>query len=363
MLIGRVLLSPCEGQAALPPTRDGQASSGEALLPADRSPSAQPEPFWLRNTHCSRADRRPSHPPQLRAHPAGPASEPAMFFLIAVSLLACKDKPERRPRQRSGAGQPQHQDSVPSSPGDTRRGQQRGAVDVVWDEGCNPFDARELFLPLPHPLHQRGRDQQNWAPPGLRHSSTAAQMVRCSTRTSTSPTAPSPHPGVVTRGGRRCRVDGRLGRSGEDGPGCRSVALIHAETGESVPILEMDQANREQSAYDDRHPLIPRPLAPMEFGARYFAVITRDVLDRRERLRPAGLEPLRDGVMTSDLTRGDAPCHDADRSRPEAGSRGDPPSLGLPVADQFVLGPARASGSHQQRADLATVGTASTRSR
>ncbi len=41
-----------------------------------------------------------------------------------------------------------------------------------------------------------------------------------------------------------------------------TIALVHLETGESVPILtEMDQANRDMDGYDDRHALIIRPLA------------------------------------------------------------------------------------------------------
>ena len=59
-----------------------------------------------------------------------------------------------------------------------------------------------------------------------------------------------------------------------------SIVLINTSTGELVPILtEMDQANRNLEDYSTRHPLIIRPLAPMNFGAKYAVVLRNDLQD------------------------------------------------------------------------------------
>ncbi|MDP6990158.1 MAG: hypothetical protein QF903_11870 [Planctomycetota bacterium] len=58
------------------------------------------------------------------------------------------------------------------------------------------------------------------------------------------------------------------------------IALIHARTGEAIPILtEMDRNNREREEYAGRHPLCIRPLAPMEMGARYLVLLTSELRD------------------------------------------------------------------------------------
>ena len=83
------------------------------------------------------------------------------------------------------------------------------------------------------------------------------------------------------------------------------IALIHAETGESIPILaEMDQAQRMWTEYDAHHPLIIRPLAPMDFGARYFVVLSNELTDVDGAALPGSdvFNALRDGVITTDDT-------------------------------------------------------------
>ena len=83
------------------------------------------------------------------------------------------------------------------------------------------------------------------------------------------------------------------------------IALIHAETGESIPILtEMDQNNRDNADYDGRHPLIIRPLAPMEMGARYIVLLTDELSDSdgAPLVSPDVFVALRDDILTSDAT-------------------------------------------------------------
>ncbi len=83
------------------------------------------------------------------------------------------------------------------------------------------------------------------------------------------------------------------------------IALVHAETGEPVPVLtEMDQANRHDDSYDDRHALILRPLAPLDFEATYYAVLTTELTDADGASLPSSpvFEALRDGVITNDAT-------------------------------------------------------------
>ncbi|MAF64656.1 MAG: hypothetical protein CMJ84_03210 [Planctomycetes bacterium] len=92
-----------------------------------------------------------------------------------------------------------------------------------------------------------------------------------------------------------------LSPSGEQAETVRSgapIALIHAETGAAIPILtEMDQNNRERAEYAGRHPLCIRPLAPMEMGARYLVLLTRDLRDSEGAALPAqgAFDALRDG--------------------------------------------------------------------
>ncbi len=83
------------------------------------------------------------------------------------------------------------------------------------------------------------------------------------------------------------------------------IALIHAQTGEPVPLLsEMDQNNRDDTSYDGRHPLIIRPLSPMELGARYLVLLSGDLSDADgvPLSSPDVFTALRDGIVTSDET-------------------------------------------------------------
>ena len=56
----------------------------------------------------------------------------------------------------------------------------------------------------------------------------------------------------------------------------RPIGVLNVATGERVPLLiEMNQVNRGMG-YDDRHPLILRPLAPLDFEGHYAVVLTDD---------------------------------------------------------------------------------------
>jgi hypothetical protein len=79
--------------------------------------------------------------------------------------------------------------------------------------------------------------------------------------------------------------------------------LLNVDTGERVPLLvEMDQNNRTISGYEGRNPLIIRPLAPMDFGARYLVVLTEEVtdVDGAALPQPDGFVALRDDILTDD---------------------------------------------------------------
>lgn len=93
------------------------------------------------------------------------------------------------------------------------------------------------------------------------------------------------------------------GEQGETVQRGAPIALIHAETGAAIPILtEMDRNNREREEYAHRHPLCIRPLAPMEMGARYIVLLTRELHDIEDAALPtqAAFNHLRDGTPSGD---------------------------------------------------------------
>lgn len=79
------------------------------------------------------------------------------------------------------------------------------------------------------------------------------------------------------------------------------IALIDVDTGTSVPILtEMNQKGRDWEQFDDRHPLIIRPLAPMKFGGHYAVILTDELRDEsgKELPRSAVFDALKQGALT-----------------------------------------------------------------
>jgi hypothetical protein len=184
-------------------------------------------------------------------------------------------------------------------------------IDLDWDTACNPFSmGDDCFLPFPS-LHFTEVDESS--PTGRRlayqseyyYSPDGALDFDFSIVNFADGSSPI-GPAFVNFG---VDIDpsylsgwNAQAETVEDGA---SIALIHAETGESVPILtEMDQAQRIWETYDERHPLIIRPLGPMEFGARYFVVLTQELRDVDGQTLPESevFAALRDGVLTTDET-------------------------------------------------------------
>ena len=71
----------------------------------------------------------------------------------------------------------------------------------------------------------------------------------------------------------------RLGRTRETIQNGAAIAMINVDT-LNVPLhTEMNQANREWPDYDGLHPLIIRPMAPLDFSGRYAVVLTNELTD------------------------------------------------------------------------------------
>jgi len=227
--------------------------------------------------------------------------------------------------------------------------------DVPWDDACNPLAmADDCLLPFPSRYFMVEDDS---TPTGLRlaysndifpspNGDIGFDLSIVNIADGVSPLSPL----MVNLG-----VDldaGSLSGWGDQAETVEAgapIALIHAASGQPVPILtEMDQVNRELSGYEGRHPLIIRPLAPMEAGATY-VVLLRDSLrdvDGNAFESPPVFEALRDGIATDD------PIVEAMRGRFEshfttaesAGWSRDELLLAWDVqiaSDGFLRGPAR----------------------
>jgi hypothetical protein len=181
--------------------------------------------------------------------------------------------------------------------------------DVPWEEGCNPLAVSDDCL-LPYPsLYFTQPDASTATGLRLNYSSDqfrgpdgdlAFDLGMINIADGVSPVTP-----ILVNFG--IDIDEAfLSGSGHQAetvePGA-PIALIHSGTGAAIPVLtEMDQANRHLPAYDDRHPLIIRPLAPMEPGERYIVLLSsalRDV-DGRPLTSPPVFEALRDDIATDD---------------------------------------------------------------
>jgi hypothetical protein len=201
-------------------------------------------------------------------------------------------------------------DDLKSVAPDSPVGVDTGEVwDVPWEEGCNPLAIRDDCL-LPYPSLYFTEPDASTAT-GLRLNYSSEQfrgpdgeldfdLGMINIADGISPVTP-----ILVNFG--VDIDEAfLSGSGEQAETVESgapIALIHSSTGTAIPVLtEMDQANRHLSAYDDRHPLIIRPLAPMEPGERYIVLLSsslRDV-DGRALSSPPVFEALRDGIATDD---------------------------------------------------------------
>ncbi len=199
-------------------------------------------------------------------------------------------------------------DTTPDDTGDT--GDPVELWEIEWDEACNPMStADECFLPFPSAYYTVEAD----TPTGLRldyevedfHSPDGDLPVdpaMFDVADGASPVTP-----ILVNFGVDIDAAFLSGWGEQEAtvqPGA-PLALIHAETGEAIPLLtEMDQNNRDDSDYDARHPLILRPLAPMELGARYIVLLTDELTDADglSLESPDVFVALRDGILTDDET-------------------------------------------------------------
>jgi hypothetical protein len=181
-------------------------------------------------------------------------------------------------------------------------------VDIDYDEACNPLaTGDDCLLPFPS-MHLM--DDDGGSPTGLRLNIAHEDYFSPDGDLPLDPAmfnfadGFSPVTPILVNLGRDVDPAFLSGWGEQEdtvAPGA-PIALIHAQTGVAIPILtEMDQLGRGTEAYDDRHALIIRPLAPMEMGARYLVLLTSDLTDTDGEpiASPPVFEALRDRVMTS----------------------------------------------------------------
>ncbi|MCB9745624.1 MAG: hypothetical protein H6741_21640 [Alphaproteobacteria bacterium] len=179
---------------------------------------------------------------------------------------------------------------------------------ITWNEACNPFSmAGDCLTPYPSVWYTVPAD----SPTGLRLALDNDAFL--------SPDGPlpldlelfnqadgvSPVQPILINLGRDVHESflsgwGEQGDTVQDGA---PIQLLNAETGEALPILtEMDAANRDLEGYEGRHALIIRPMAPMDFGARYVVTLSSALTDTDGEAfsAPEPFVALRDGIRTSD---------------------------------------------------------------
>ena len=242
-------------------------------------------------------------------------------------------------------------------------------VDIEIDENCNPLNiGDDCFLPYPS-LHFTKPDSDsatglrlNYETKNLhipdRELTFGLDMVNIAD--GTSPLSPA----MINFG---VDVDpvylsGWNEQEETVKPGA-PIALVHIASGELVPIhTEMNQANRNWDEYDDRHPLIIRPLAPMKFGERYMVVLSNTLTDVDGNPLPRSevFDALQTGTITSNATIEEMrPRYEELFTTAEsAGWQRDELLLmwDFQVAsEQFVLGPARAMRDHVAQMDPSTI--------
>jgi hypothetical protein len=234
---------------------------------------------------------------------------PVLLLLAACNPLT-GETPWSRPTEptieRPGdSGEPDTEDTGETTPDDT---QELWAIE--WDEACNPLStAEECFLPFPSLYYTVEAD----TPTGLRLDYEIEDFYSPDGDLPVDPAmfdwadGASPVSPILVNFGVDIDAAFLSGWGDQEAtvqPGA-PIALIHAETGEAVPLhTEMDQNNRGSSRYDARHPLILRPLAPMEMGARYIVVLSANITDTEglSITSPDVFVALRDGVITDDET-------------------------------------------------------------
>ncbi len=237
--------------------------------------------------------------------------------LLALCLLGCNpltgELPWSTPADptidRPGeTDEPAPDDTGETQPVDTGDTAEPWAIE--WDSACNPLStAEECFLPYPSLYYTVEAD----TPTGLRLDYEVEDFYSPDGDLPVDPAmfdfadGVSPVSPILVNWGVDIASEFLSGWGEQEGtvqPGA-PLALIHAETGEAIPLLtEMDQNNRDDSSYDARHPLILRPLAPMEMGARYLVLLSDELtdVDGAPLVSPDVFVALRDGIVTDDET-------------------------------------------------------------
>jgi hypothetical protein len=237
--------------------------------------------------------------------------------LLALVLIACNPLAEQTPWSTSteptverpgDTGVPDTDDTGEPDTDDTGDTSQPWAIE--WDEDCNPLGITdECFLPYPS-LHYTVEAETST---GLRLDYEVQDYYSPEGDLPVDPAmfdfadGVSPVTPILVNFGVDIDAAFLSGWGDQEAtvqPGA-PIALIHAQTGEAVPLLtEMDQNNRDDEGYDGRHPLILRPLAPMEMGARYLVLLSDELTDSdgMSLESPDVFVALRDGIVTDDAT-------------------------------------------------------------
>ncbi len=239
-----------------------------------------------------------------------------------LMLVACGQSSSRlEPIDMGGDIQPEstsvdtEEESPEEEPGDDPPPDDTGPLDtgeiwdVVWDTDCNPLaTSDDCLLPFPS-MYFTVADAGSATGRRLNYSSTQFRSPEgdldfdlgiVNIADGVSPVSPL----LVNFG---VDIDPAFlsgwGQQADTVVPGAPIALIHAETGQAVPILtEMDQVNRDLTTYADRHPLIIRPLAPMDPGAVYVVLLSQSLhdVDGQAFDSPPVFEALRDNLRTED---------------------------------------------------------------
>lgn len=230
------------------------------------------------------------------------------MLLVALALSACTPDPAAPESTGIDPTAGWTADADADTDVDTDADTDEGAVELGLDPACSPFNTGgDCATPWPSIFHMAADPGSET---GLRLDY-AREML-------TSPDGPLPvDPGMFNRYdgisttsplllhlGRDVHPDHLAGLGAEAASlDSDSLVLLDVETGERVPLMiEMDRNNRDTAAYEGRHALILRPVAPMTPGGRYVAAATSRLTDVDGAPFDAspGFAALRDDVLTTD---------------------------------------------------------------
>ncbi len=183
-----------------------------------------------------------------------------------------------------------------------------GRITLDLVEGCNPFGFTDDCLP-PVPSTFFEMSDAN-SPTGVRgnypedgvpnyNGNTHFDIHAVNLADGASPSAP-----ILLHFGKDIATDFLVGQhelANSVSPDS-DIALFDMDSGRRVMFMaEMDATYRDKPKYDDRHPLIIRPMEPMTMGHRHVLAIRNGVTDSdgNSFQSPAAFAALRDGVITT----------------------------------------------------------------